>query len=160
MRLTKLFFALILLAVAFPVIVPQAIIVPPMAYAGELQFFVLQGPWTPERGRYELWASKGSNSLNQLDLPKGQYLLGVSRKIDQQDAPFIDRTYSYPSPFGKGTDQEIISEEKDGIPVDFNPVSTTATITVKDGIMCWNWQHGIVIVPRLGQKGVIAHLLV
>ena len=127
-----------------------------IANAGELRFFVLEGPCTPERARNELWRSQWRASLNQLELPKGKYLLGISRKTDEQDAAFVDRTYSYPGPFAKGTDQEVMTKKDI---VAFNPKSATATITVKDGIICWNWQQGIIIVPRLGQKDVLAHLI-
>lgn len=151
---------LFLVLTACATTIGQEVLTQSIANAGELQFFVLEGAWTPERARHELWRSQGSESLNQLELPKGQYLLGISRKTDQQDAAFVDRTYSYPGPFFKGTDQEVISKKNVvGIPVDFNPTSATATYTVKDGIICWNWQQGIIIVPRLGQKGVLAHLL-
>jgi hypothetical protein len=160
MKLTRKLGLFMLCAIVSSVILAQDIVVQSVANAGEIQFFVLEGPWTIEHARYELWASQGSKSLNQLKLPKGQYLLGMSRKIDQKDAPFIDRTYNYPGPFGKGTDQKVISKSKDAIiPVDFNPKSSSATLTIEDGIVCWNWQEGISLVARPGQKGISSYLL-
>lgn len=160
MKLIKKVAFLLVLAIIFSMTFGHAFLIQPVAIAGKMQFFVLEGPWTSENARYELWKSKAADSIDQVKLPDGQYLLGISRKIDQKDVPFIDTTYSYPSPFAKGTSQKIMTDtNKEAISINFNPESATATIAILDGIICWNWHKGIFITHRTGQKGVLAYLL-